>query len=82
MQVLFHSRMPGLFGIFCAVTLAIVVPIVAACGLTIPKTSSRAITSPAGTADTMETLADCIERDDWAAYSEEIQVLALPAWAA
>lgn len=34
-----------------------VVPIVAAHGLTIPKTSSRAITSPAGTADTMETLA-------------------------
>ena len=32
-------------------------PIVAACGLTIPKTSSRAITSPAGTADTMETMA-------------------------
>jgi thymidine phosphorylase len=32
-------------------------PIVAACGLTIPKTSSRAITSSAGTADTMETLA-------------------------
>lgn len=35
----------------------IVVPIVAAHGLTIPKTSSRAITSPAGTADCMETLA-------------------------
>ncbi len=35
----------------------IVVPIVAAHGLTIPKTSSRAITSPAGTADTMEVLA-------------------------
>jgi len=30
---------------------------VAAFGLTIPKTSSRAITSPAGTADTMEVLA-------------------------
>lgn len=37
-------------------TSPIVVSIVAACGLTIPKTSSRAITSPAGTADTMETL--------------------------
>lgn len=35
-------------------TTLIVVPIVAAFGLTIPKTSSRAITSPAGTADTME----------------------------
>ena len=34
-----------------------VVPIVAACGVVMPKTSSRAITSPAGTADTMETLA-------------------------
>jgi thymidine phosphorylase len=37
-------------------TTPIVVAIAAACGLTIPKTSSRAITSPAGTADTMETL--------------------------
>ena len=39
-------------------TSMIVVPIVAACGLPIPKTSSRAITSPAGTADTMEVLAN------------------------
>ncbi|MRD47909.1 thymidine phosphorylase [Caenimonas koreensis DSM 17982] len=38
-------------------TSMIIVPIVAACGLRMPKTSSRAITSPAGTADTMETLA-------------------------
>lgn len=38
-------------------TTPIVVAIVAANGLVIPKTSSRAITSPAGTADTMETLA-------------------------
>lgn len=38
-------------------TTLIVVPIVAACGLVIPKTSSRSITSPAGTADAMETLA-------------------------
>jgi thymidine phosphorylase len=38
-------------------TSMIVVPIMAAHGLTIPKTSSRAITSPAGTADTMEVLA-------------------------
>lgn len=38
-------------------TTPIVVAIVAACGLTMPKTSSRAITSPSGTADTMETLA-------------------------
>ncbi|HWA88769.1 MAG TPA: thymidine phosphorylase family protein [Rhizomicrobium sp.] len=38
-------------------TTPIVVSIVAALGMTIPKTSSRAITSPAGTADMMETLA-------------------------
>lgn len=38
-------------------TTPIVVSIAAALGLTIPKTSSRAITSPAGTADMMETLA-------------------------
>jgi thymidine phosphorylase len=38
-------------------TTPIVVSIVAAHGLIIPKTSSRAITSPAGTADTMETMA-------------------------
>lgn len=39
-------------------TTMIVAPIVAAHGLTMPKTSSRAITSPAGTADTMEVLAN------------------------
>jgi len=33
------------------------VPIVAAAGLTIPKSSTRAITSPSGTADSMEILA-------------------------
>lgn len=38
-------------------TTPIIVAIVAAHGLVIPKTSSRAITSPAGTADVMETLA-------------------------
>lgn len=38
-------------------TTPIVVAIVAAYGLTMPKTSSRSITSPAGTADTMEVLA-------------------------
>ncbi len=36
----------------------LVVPIVAAAGLTIPKTSSRAISSPAGTADIVETIAN------------------------
>ena len=35
----------------------VAVPIIAAAGVFIPKTSSRAITSPAGTADTMEVLA-------------------------
>ncbi len=39
-------------------TSMIIVPIVAAHGLIMPKTSSRAITSPAGTADTMEVLAN------------------------
>ena len=37
-------------------TTPLVVAIAAANGLVMPKTSSRAITSPAGTADTMETL--------------------------
>jgi AMP phosphorylase len=37
-------------------TSMIVVPIIAAAGYTIPKTSSRAITSPAGTADRVEVL--------------------------
>lgn len=35
----------------------IVVPIIAAAGFLIPKTSSRAITTPAGTADCMEVIA-------------------------
>ena len=39
-------------------TSMLVVPIVAAHGILIPKTSSRAITSPAGTADTMETMSE------------------------
>lgn len=38
-------------------TSLLIVPIVAAFGLTIPKTSSRAITSPSGSADTMEVFA-------------------------
>ena len=38
-------------------TTMLLVPIMAAAGLRCPKTSSRAITSPAGTADTMEVLA-------------------------
>ena len=39
-------------------TTPIVVAIIAAFGLTIPKTSSKAITSPAGTADTMEVITN------------------------
>ncbi len=39
-------------------TTMLVTPIVAAAGLIIPKTSSRAITSPSGTADTMEVIAN------------------------
>lgn len=38
-------------------TTMLVVPILVAAGCIVPKTSSRAITSPAGTADTMEVLA-------------------------
>ena len=38
-------------------TTMVIVPIIASLGFTMPKTSSRAISSPAGTADTMESLA-------------------------
>jgi len=38
-------------------TTLVVVPIIAACGFVIPKSSSRAITSPDGTADDMEVVA-------------------------
>jgi AMP phosphorylase len=38
-------------------TTMVLVPIIAAAGFVMPKTSSRSITSPAGTADTMEVLA-------------------------
>lgn len=44
-------------------TTPIVVAIVAAAGLVMPKTSSRAITSPAGTADTLATLTR-VDLDD------------------
>lgn len=39
-------------------TTMIIVPIIAAAGYKIPKISSRAITTPAGTADVMETIAN------------------------
>ena len=38
-------------------TTLIVIPIIAAAGFVIPKSSSRAITTPGGTADDMEVLA-------------------------
>ena len=38
-------------------TTPILVPIIASCGICIPKTCSRAITSASGTADTFETIA-------------------------
>lgn len=59
-------------------TSMIVVPIVAAHGLIIPKTSSRAITSPSGTADTMEVLAnvDLCEADMRRIVAREKAVLA------
>jgi len=38
-------------------TTMVIIPIVAAAGYTIAKTSSRSITSPSGTSDTMEVLA-------------------------
>ena len=38
-------------------TTMIVVPIIASLGITIPKTSSRSISTPSGTSDTMESLA-------------------------
>ncbi len=41
-------------------TTLITVPICAAAGILIPKTSSRAITSPSGTADRMEVLANVV----------------------
>jgi thymidine phosphorylase len=46
-------------------TTPIIVSIVASLGIMMPKTSSRAITSPAGTADTMETMAP-VELDNQA----------------
>ncbi len=39
-------------------TTMLVIPICVAAGITFPKTSSRSITSPAGTADTMEVLCN------------------------
>ncbi|MHA1129987.1 MAG: AMP phosphorylase [Candidatus Helarchaeota archaeon] len=51
----------------------IIIPIIAAAGLLIPKISTRAITSPSGTADTMEVFAPI------AFNAEEIKEMALKA---
>ncbi len=54
-------------------TNVLVVPIVAATGLTIPKTSSRAITSAAGTADVVEVLTNVtLELDEIKRIVEKI----------
>ena len=45
-------------------TTMVVVPIITALGYKMPKTSSRAITSPSGTADTMEVLANVTNKAD------------------
>jgi len=51
----------------------IIVPIVAAAGLYIPKTSSRSITSAAGTADSMEVLANvCLSAEEIKEITEDI----------
>lgn len=42
----------------------IIVPIIASAGFKIPKSSSRAITTPAGTADSMEVLAEVTFTED------------------
>src|SRR3546814_2794413 len=55
-------------------TTPIVVAIVAALGYRIPKTSSRAITSPAGTADTMEVMAP-VALDRSEEHTSELQSL-------
>ncbi len=59
-----HLKFPGIVadkhsigGVPGTRTTMIVVPIIAAAGFTIPKNSSRAITTPGGTADDMEVLA-------------------------
>lgn len=45
-------------------TTMVIIPIITSTGIAMPKTSSRAITSPAGTADTMEVLANVVNDAD------------------
>lgn len=59
-QIRFHGTVVdkhSIGGVGGDKTSILLVPIIASTGLTIPKTSSRSITSPAGTADRMEVLA-------------------------
>src|SRR6185437_11378661 len=56
-KIIFDKHCIG--GIPANRTTPIVVSIAAAYGLTIPKTSSKAITSPAGTADVMDVFTHC-----------------------
>jgi thymidine phosphorylase len=60
-------------------TTPIVIAIASAAGLTLPKTSSRAITSPAGTADTMEVLTE-VDLDTHKLQSVVQEVGACLAW--
>ncbi|MDQ2075299.1 thymidine phosphorylase family protein [Marinimicrobium sp. ABcell2] len=60
-------------------TTPIVIAIASAAGLTMPKTSSRAITSPAGTADTMEVLTE-VDLDTHKLQSVVQEVGACLAW--
>ena len=60
-------------------TTMIVVPILASLGLTVPKTSSKAITSAAGTADTMGTLA-CVDLRNTDIYRVVDQTGGCIAW--
>lgn len=66
----------GLPGTRCTL---IIVPIVAAAGFTIPKSSSRAITTPAGTADSMECLAS-VTFDEKEIYKIVDKVKACIVW--
>jgi len=60
-------------------TTPIVVAIAAAAGLVIPKTSSRSITSPAGTADTMEVLMN-VELSPYRIYETVRKTNGCLAW--
>lgn len=60
-------------------TTLVVVPIIIAAGLRMPKTSSRSITSPSGTGDTMEILAN-VKNDAKKLYKIAQQVGGFITW--